>query len=268
MSLSEWDEDPELPSADDPERSRCRAIRCLDGEIAPFVLLPGDPGRARMISRNFLSECRLVMRNREFHSYTGTFRDLPVSVISTGLGSPGAAMVISDLARLGVKAVIRVGTAGSGQQRIAPGGLVIATGAIRDEGVSSHYVGHGFPAVSDPVLSQKLAAAAQKLHIDEVHRGIVHTSDAFKSPMIRDQVDRLAEADVLAYEMEAAAIFVLSTLNKIAAACILAIDGRVREVQSGNTLPDFQARDKGIENMITIALNALLSYRQMEKDEF
>jgi DeoD family purine-nucleoside phosphorylase len=255
-----WNARSRLPDPNDAERARTRAIRCLREEVAPIVLLPGDPFRAAMIGETILEDGRLVMINREFHTYTGAYRGTRVSVISTGLGSPGAAMVVRDLATLGVRAAIRIGTAGSGQERVRPGDLVIATGAVRDEGVTRHYAVPGFPAVPDPELTEALVGACRTAGFARFHRGIVHTSDAFQSPVTAAELGQLTGLGVLAYEMEAAAVMVTGAMCGLPTACILAIDGLVANVQSGDHVPDFNARDRAVRSMIEIALTASAAY--------
>ena len=247
-----------LPDIDTPERAACRATRCLPGEIAPYVLLPGDPGRAARIAKEWLEDGKLVMANREFHSYTGSYKGLPVSVISTGLGSPGAAMVVQDLPRLGVKAAIRVGTAGSATKEVAPGDVVIGTGAVRDEGVSHKFIPANFPALANLEVSNALNAAAKALGAS-VHCGIVHTSDAFKHPRLAEEQALYGDAGVLAFEMEAAAVMILAQLNRVPVGCIFSIDGYVQNVAGGNTKPDSTARNRGIETAITVSLDALVA---------
>ena len=247
----------------DPERARCRATRCLPGEIAEYVLLPGDPARAAMIASQWLDDGELIMANREFHSYTGFYKGTRVSVISTGLGSPGAGMVVQDLPRLGVKAAIRVGTAGSAVENVKPGHLVIATGAVREEGVSHRFISANYPAVADFSITQTLNHIAA-LSGAIAHTGIVHTSDTFTNPGLAQEQALYAKANVLAFEMEAAAIMVVANLNQIPAGCILSIDGYVSNVASGNTAPDAEARDAGISSAISIALDTLLQISQTE----
>jgi uridine phosphorylase len=254
---SPWETD-DLPEIDTPERSACRATRCLPGEIAPYVLLPGDPGRAARIAEEWLTDGKLVMANREFHSYTGSYKGVPVSVISTGLGSPGAAMVVQDLPRLGVKAAIRVGTAGSARAEVAPGDVVVGTGAVRDEGVSHKFVPANFPAQANLQVTNALNSAA-KVSGANVHCGIVHTSDAFKHPNLADEQALYGNAGVLAFEMEASAVMILAQLNNIPVGCIFSIDGYVQNVAGGNTNPDSDARNRGIKTAITVSLEALVS---------
>ena len=259
----------DLPRIDDPERAQCRATRCLPSEIADYVLLPGDPARAAMIARDWFDGGELVMANREFHSYTGNYKGVRVSVISTGLGSPGAAMVVQDLPKLGVKAAIRVGTAGSATEEVKPGDLVIASGAVRDEGVSHKFVPAQFPAVPNSELTETLRrVATESAELKKpctAHTGILHTSDAFTHPGLEEEQQRYGEAGVLAFEMEAAAVLVIAGLNKLPAACIVSIDGYVSNVAAGNTVPDSDARDRGIHNAITIALDSLVVQAHKDK---
>ncbi len=253
-----------LPDAGDPERAQFRATRCLPGEVAPYVLLPGDPGRAARIAAEWFDDGRLVMANREFHSYTGTFQGLPVSVISTGLGSPGAAMVMQDLKRLGVKGAIRLGTAGSVSSDVAPGDIVIGTAAVRDDGTSHKFIPPVYPAAANFHLTSELYNAALSHEIG-VHLGLVHTSDAFNSPSLADDVARYSAANVLAFEMEAATVLTLGSLLSVPAACILSIDGWVANVANGNTVPDGAARDQGLVNAIDLALAALVRFSNREQ---
>jgi uridine phosphorylase len=261
-----------LPKIDDPERAKCRATRCLPEEVGEYVLLPGDPARAAMIAKEWFEDSELVMANREFHSYTGTYKGVRMSVISTGLGSPGATMVVQDLPKLGVKAAIRVGTAGSATEQVKPGDLVIASGAVRDEGVSHKFVPAQFPAVPNSELTETLRAQAKKIDDESgsgslSHTGIVHTSDAFNCPDLGTLQKMYGEAGVLAFEMEAAAVLVVAGINKLPAACIVSIDGYVSNVAAGNTVPDSDARDNGIRNAITIALDSLVIQSEKDKAE-
>ena len=255
-----WKPSSDIPDVNDSKRAEARAIRCLPGELAPYVLLPGDPSRAKLVAESYLTDGRLVMMNREFHTYSGTYKGREISVVSTGLGSPGAAMVVQDLKMLGVRAAIRIGTAGAGAEPVAPGDVVIATGAVRDEGLSRHLVDIAFPAVPDPDLTDALTFAARSQDNFRVHRGVIHTSDAFQSPLTKAQLPQLIEAGVLAFEMEAAAVFIKAATIGLPTACIVTVDGYVRNVQSGNTAPDFGARDQAVSAMISMSLDALVAY--------
>ena len=175
--IAVWPDRADLPDPNSPERAAFRAIRCLPGEIAPNVLVPGDPARAARIANEWLTDAKPVMVQREFHSYTGNYQGVPVSVISTGVGSAGAAMVIQDLGKLGCDVVVRVGTAGSCVKEVKPGDNVIGTAAVRDEGLTRKFVPEIYPAVANLQVTNALcdAAAKQDTHI---HTGVIHTSDA------------------------------------------------------------------------------------------
>src|SRR5579862_2911583 len=109
------------------------------GDVGRYVLLPGDPARSETVAQSF-EEARQVAWNREFNTYTGRLLGEKVSVTSTGIGGPSTAIAVEELVKLGADTFIRVGTSGSMQEWITPGDLAILSGAIRDEGTSSHYL--------------------------------------------------------------------------------------------------------------------------------
>lgn len=239
----------------EPERLKCRGIRCLQGEIAPYVLLPGDPGRADKIGQEYFEDGKLIVRNREFTSYTGYYHGVPVSVVSTGIGCPSAAMAILELINIGARVFIRVGTAGSIQPYVRPGDLVVAMGSVRDEGLTSNYVPLSYPAVSDPDIVHALRDAAEES--DTVHTGIVHTSDVVYSPRLQEQISVYQTARVLAFEMESSALFTISSIKGVTAGAIFSIDGYVGNIAKGNYEADVVYRDRGIDRMIITALSAI-----------
>ncbi len=245
-----------LVNVNDPDRIVHRALRCLAGEVAPFVLLPGDPARAVRIGQEYLEGGRLMVSNREFTTMTGTYHGVPVSAISTGIGCPGAAMAMEDLAKLGVKVAIRVGTAGSIQPYVHPGDVVVATGAVREEGLTVHHVPAVYPAVAHRHVVGALERAAQAQGVT-AHFGIIHTSDAFHSPKLTEHIAVYQPAHVLCFEMEGAAVLTLGALRGIRAGALFAIDGYVGNVAQGKLVPDVAARDQGIDRMIRIALAAI-----------
>lgn len=253
-----WPDRADLPDASDPARANCRALRCKPGEIAPYVLVPGDPLRAARIASEWLSDGRLIMAQREFHSYTGNYKGVSVSVISTGVGSPGAAMVMQDLGKLGCKAVIRVGTAGSCAEGVNPGDNVIGTAAVRDEGLTHKFLPAMFPAVADLGVTNALRTAAADRG-SPVHCGVVQTSDAFRSPALERDIEIAVYAGVLAFEMEAATVLTIAAIERIKAGCIFSIDGYVTNVAGGNVAPDTDARNRGVKNAINTALEAIVA---------
>src|SRR5438270_3789988 len=135
-------------------------IRAEPGDVGEAVLLPGDPGRVESIAR-LLDRPRLVARNREFTTYTGELDGRQVSVCSTGIGSPSTAIAIEELAAVGARIFIRVGTTGSIQKGVSFGDLVVATAAVRDEGTTPGYVPMAYPAVADFELVQAMMAGGR-----------------------------------------------------------------------------------------------------------
>src|ERR1700737_2236880 len=121
-------------------------VRCKPGDVGDVVLLPGDPGRVEPIAR-LLDSPRLIARNREYTTYTGTLDGRMVSVCSTGVGSPSTAIAVEELAAIGATTFIRVGTTGSIQSDDNFSELGLGTAAVRDEGPTPPYVPISYPAV-------------------------------------------------------------------------------------------------------------------------
>ena len=233
-------------------------IRCKPGDIAPNVLLPGDPERARWIS-TFFDDAREVGRNREYWTYTGTFQGLPISVMSTGIGCPGAAMGIEELIKLGAQNLIRVGTCGSIQDDIRPGDLVIATGAVRDEGLSKELVPVQFPAVSDIDITLALRKAAQASG-HPFHMGLYRTGDAFYGLDAEKTFGIWKRSGVKIFEQEAAALFVIASLRGVRAGAIVAVDGPAASAQAiSYDIIDRSHFQKSVETEILIAMQAFVA---------
>ena len=130
-------------------------------DIGKYVILPGDPKRCAKIAE-FLTDAKQVADNREFTTYTGTLDGVRVSVTSTGIGGPSAAIAIEELSKCGAHTFLRVGTCGGMQENILGGDLVIADGAIRMEGTSREYAPVEYPAVPDFTVTTALVQAAKK----------------------------------------------------------------------------------------------------------
>lgn len=194
-------------------------------DLASYALVVGDPGRARAVSI-MLDDVREVGSNREYLTFTGSYRGVPVTVASHGVGAAGAAVCFEELARGGVTRIIRSGTAGGIQPDIVDGAIVVATGAVRNEGVTPQMVPLGFPALATPELVIALREAVTEVG-GSGHSGVVLTSDLFYPSDVMVGVDhRLWQrAGVLAVEMEAAALFTVAALHGIEAGAAFAIDG-------------------------------------------
>ena len=135
-------------------------VRLKPGDVGRYVLLPGDPGRCEQIA-SYLDGARLVARNREYCTYTGTLLGEKVSVTSTGIGGPSTAIAVEELVKVGADTFIRVGTCGGMNEKVIPGEVVVASGAIRAEGTSREYLPIEFPAVPDHQVVNALERAAQ-----------------------------------------------------------------------------------------------------------
>lgn len=189
--------------------------------MAKYVLIPGDPQRVETIA-SFLDESRKVADHRGFVTYTGSEDGIGISVCSTGIGCPSAAIAVEELARIGAETFIRVGTTGALQKNVQMGDIVIAAAAVRADGTSRHYVPLEFPAVADFGVSKALLQAACKSS-RTVHFGLVLSTDAFYGNY--ENLRRWSDFGVLAAEMESSVIFTIAALKRLRAGSILAVDG-------------------------------------------
>jgi uridine phosphorylase len=249
-------------------------IKCKKGDIAPIVLLPGDPKRIDSIAA-FLDEYKEVAYNREFRTITGKYKGVFVSATSTGIGCPSTAIAVEELIACGAEILIRVGTCGSAwREDITPLSVVIPIACVRDEGTTIEYVPQGFPAVADLDLVQALVSSASKQNI-KFYKGINRTHDAFYSPdqsvtkwgeFYKDKRFENIPSPIISSEMECAALFVISTLFSKRAAAVLAVDADPTPLKSmalrEKYLPNVAYKSKEIsakaqENAIKTALGAL-----------
>ena len=152
-------------------------IGLKQGDIGEYVILPGDPKRCEKIAAYF-DNAELIADRREFTTYTGYLNGVKVSVTSTGIGGPSAAIALEELVKVGGKYFIRVGTCGGMDLGVKSGDLVIATGAVRMEGTSKEYAPIEFPAVADYDIVTSLIQGAKKLNLP-YHVGIVECKDSF-----------------------------------------------------------------------------------------
>ena len=206
-------------------------IQMKKGDVGRYVFLPGDPGRCEMIA-SYFDDPKLVAYNREYKTYTGTLLGEKVSVTSTGIGCPSTAIAVEELIMIGADTFIRVGTSGGMQPHFKAGDLGIVTGAIRDEGTTMHYMPPEFPAVADIDVVSALRDAAKKLGYPH-HLGISHSKDSFfgqhqpeRMPVDSRLLNRWkawVQGGAICSEMEAAAIFVLSSIYRKRASGIMLI---------------------------------------------
>lgn len=226
-------------------------------QLPERVIVCGDPKRAGRIA-SLLAEHTLIGENREYHSYKGKWNGIEVAVVSHGVGSPGAAVCFEELAKGGVKTIIRVGTAGSYQKEIEPGSLVISTAAVRQDGLTSQLVPPGFPALADRHVLNALVKAAEERRTGlYVAEGITLTMDMFYNGVVEFPHKLYQKAGVLAVEMENSALFVISALRGMKAGSILAIDGYADADLLETYDPHTETTQKAIEAEAKIALDAV-----------
>ena len=200
------------------ELERLYHIHCAKGEVGRYVIMPGDPGRCPSIAALF-DDAHLVARNREYTTYTGTLLGEKVSVCSTGIGGPSAAIAMEELHQLGADTFIRTGTCGGIDLSVKSGDIVVATGAIRFEHTSLEYAPIEFPAVADFDVTLALRQASEELGYC-THTGVVQCKDSFygqhspeKSPVYYELLQKWESwkrLGVKASEMESAAMFVVA----------------------------------------------------------
>ncbi|HIE23363.1 MAG TPA: nucleoside phosphorylase [Candidatus Korarchaeota archaeon] len=236
-------------------------IMCGPGDIAKYVLLPGDPKRAEKIAK-FFDEYRLVAEYRQYVTFTGTYKGIPVSVTSTGIGCPAAAIAVEELAKIGAKCFIRVGTTGAMQPDIDIGNIIVATAAVRADGTTRAYVPPEYPAVASAEVVNSLLKAANNLDV-EIRSGVILTGDAFYAED-QEAIKLWSSLGVLSVEMEASVIFVLSQIKGLKAGAILAVDGNLikgtkkGEFKKGEKKGELDPRvQKAIELETRVALEAI-----------
>jgi uridine phosphorylase len=226
--------------------------------LSERVIVCGDPKRASQIAA-LLDGCEPLAENREYHSFTGKWKGGEVSVVSHGVGAPGAAVCFEELIMGGAKMLIRVGTAGSYQEDVTPGSLVISTAAVRCDGLTSQLVPAGFPAVADRGLVDALvSSAAGREHGLSVKEGITVTLDAFYSGVLEFPHQLYKKAGVVGAEMENSALFVIGALKGVRAGAILAIDGFAHADLRAEYNPSTDLVAKAIEAEALIALDAIV----------
>ena len=204
-------------------------IQCTAEDIGHYVFLPGDPDRVPWIA-SYLENAQKVAQSREFTTYTGTLDGTRVSVTSTGIGGPSAAIAMEELVALGTHTFLRIGTCGGMQPELVPGALIIPTGAIRMEGTSQEYMPLAFPAVPDFGLTEHLVCAARAAAYD-YHTGVVQCKDSFYgqhspetmpvAPTLLQNWQAWKAAGTLASEMESAALFTVAAARHVRCATIL-----------------------------------------------
>ncbi len=227
-------------------------IKASRKDVSKYVIVVGDPARAIFIANNFLENYRLINEARGFLIYTGTYRNLEISIAVHGIGAPSAAIVFEELRALGAKIIIRLGTCGGLIREIDVGDFVVATGAACNfGGTLGQYFGWMVPPASpDPVLTTILINEAKKRGRTFV--GPVYSSDAFyaESPNF---AEKLSATGLIAIEMETATLFSLSWYRGYKSAALLVVSDNL-VVPGKERLRSHEE----LENRIKLATEAVL----------
>lgn len=213
-------------------------IRCGQGDVSRYVLLPGDPNRVAQIARLWDSGEKMA-DYREHVTFTGKMGEMEISACSTGAGGGSTASAVEDLVEIGADTFIRVGTCGAIQPNINPGDLIICSGAVRKEGTSDGYVINSYPAVANYEVTLALVEAAEKLGYP-YHVGVGYTAASFfcgqgrdgyrgyRQTFMDDIQKDMSTAGVLNFEMEAATVLTISGVyGKRAGAIFTVVANRV-----------------------------------------
>lgn len=240
-------------------------IKCRPGDVGGYCILPGDPGRAPRIAA-YLDEPRQVSYNREYNVYTGTLLGEKVSVCSTGIGGPSTAIAVEELAACGTHTFIRIGTCGGISTLVRPGDVVIATGAVRQDGTSREYAPVEFPAVSDPDVLFALITAARTEGFSH-HAGVVQSKDSFygqhspermpTAPELLAKWEAWKRLGVLASEMEAATLFTVAAALGVRAGAVFHVIWNQERSALGLDSADSETHDT--DRAIRTAIGAVAS---------
>jgi uridine phosphorylase len=257
-------------SAEHPETEDRKQyhLEVREGEVAPTVIMPGDPQRVEKISSKWDTR-REAAVHRQFVTHTGTYKGAPVSACSTGIGGPGTAIAVEELANVGARNFIRVGSTATLKEDIQIGDLIISTGAVRLDGTSRQYVRPEYPALASYEVLLALVEAADSLGLD-YHLGISASTDSFYLGQSRpgfggytqsfseNLIKNMQKANVVNFEMEAATLFTLGNIYGFRTGAVCAVyANRIRDV--------FEV--KGEEEVIRCGNEAVRILDEMDREK-
>ena len=233
------------------------------GEVGRYCILPGDPARCEQIAQHLEHPTHLGM-NREFNIWNGTLCGETVTVCSTGIGGPSTAIAVEELADCGADTMIRIGTCGGINLRVQSGDVVIANGAVRQDGTSHEYAPPEFPAVADANVLLALLRAAEASDRRH-HVGVVQSKDSFygqHSPTRMPTAAALLEKweawkrlGVLASEMEASTLFTVGASRGLRTGAVFHVIWNQERAEAG--LDTDAQEDHDTEGAIRIAVEAI-----------
>jgi len=233
-------------------------IGCGKGDLAEYLLVPGDPDRVPKIA-GFWESAKEVSCHREFRSFTGKYKNVPISALSSAIGPACMAIVVNEASRIGVRTFIRVGSTGAIQKDIDCGDVIISSAAVRLDYTSNCYVTPEYPAIASYEVLLALIEAAESLGISNYYVGITATTADFYAgqnrptakaypSLMEDLLPTLQRAGVLNFEMETATLYTLASLYGLRA-------GSICTVYANRCTNEFKP-EAGEENAIKIANEA------------
>jgi uridine phosphorylase len=233
-------------------------IRVPRGTVTPYVVTVGDPERAATIAA-MLDGSREVGSYREYVSFQGTWQGSPLTVSSHGVGGAGAAVCFEELIQGGARAIIRLGTCGAFLPHIRSGDLLVATGAVREDGVSPFLLPMSYPAISDIDITRALIEASDAHPDVRFASGVILTKAAFYPGAVPEPLDAWQQARVVGVEMELATLLVVAALRGARAGGIFTVDGNPAEDEK--TIYDYDPHrpvvDEGKRRMAEVGLDAI-----------
>lgn len=240
-------------------------IHLKPGDIGKYVLLPGDPARSDRVAK-YLDDAELIANNREHRTFTGYYKGVKISVTSTGMGCPSAAIAAEELINIGAECLIRIGSSAALQKGINIGDLLISTASMKNEGTSKFYVPECFPAVPDFDFTRMLIDTAKDMKNEisgSIHYGINASDDAFYGET-EEWIEHLSKLGCLNVEMESSALYTVCHRRKVRGAMVSAASGNLI---TGNVIyeTENQGLAKGWDDEIRIVLEAIYRFEQEQQ---
>ncbi|MBD1576809.1 MULTISPECIES: uridine phosphorylase [Vibrio] len=230
---------------------------------ATLAIIPGDPGRVEKIAQ-LMDEPVFLASHREYTVFRAKLNGKPIVVCSTGIGGPSTSIAVEELAQLGVRTFLRVGTTGAIQSHLNVGDMIVTTASVRLDGASSHFAPIEFPAVADFDVATAMKQSAQEAGA-VVHTGITASSDTFYPGQerydtfsgrvlsrLQGSMDEWQKMGVLNFEMESATLFTMCASSGLRAGCVAAVIVN----RSQEEIPDQEKLKAAENNSLQIVIGA------------
>lgn len=236
-------------------------ISCNSTEISSKVIVCGDPKRAQKISEYF-ENATIVSDNREYWVCSGYYHNEYITVCSTGIGGPSIAIALEELIQYGAEKIIRIGSCGVFQDEGRPGDIFVASGAIRNDGVSRKYLPIEIPCIPSMKLVNLILKEGNKNYLD-IKYGLGSCNDVYYKPF-KDEVEFekkkfYKKIGVLFGEMENATLFAVGIFHNIETASILVSDSSLMVKKDKNYMCIF---NDSMDKVIKIVLNVLANAKE------